>query len=152
MEQQPHPDFLEDIQTELYAEPAAKGQRLANYLIDLFIFYILIVAVIVAIMLITANKEILNTIEANSIFVNLMGTALYGLYMGFLEGITNGRSVGKFITKTKAVQETGSKLTMKEGMHRGLIRIVPFELFSGLGDLPWHDKWTTTRVIRIRQS
>jgi uncharacterized RDD family membrane protein YckC len=79
---------------------------------------------------------------------------MYGAYMAIIEGIFKGRSIGKFITGTKAVNEDGSNISFTTAIARGFSRIVPFEPFSALGSpsYPWHDKWNKTYVIDIRNS
>ncbi len=79
---------------------------------------------------------------------------LYGLFMGTIEAITKGRSLGKLITKTKAVNEDGTSISVSTAFTRGLSRAVPFNSFSALGNPPhpWHDKWTKTYVIDIKDS
>jgi uncharacterized RDD family membrane protein YckC len=44
-----------------------------------------------------------------------------------------GRTIGKLITGTKAVNEDGTEMSPKTIVIRSLIRMIPFELFSALG-------------------
>ena len=83
-----------------------------------------------------------------------MSLLLYGIIMGTTEALTGGRSLGKLITGTRAVNADGSAISMQTAFWRGLCRAVPFEAFSALGSpsYPWHDKWTNTYVIDLRQS
>ncbi len=69
--------------------------------------------------------------------------------MGIVEGFGKGKTIGKYITGTRAVNEDGSKITFSTGFVRGLTRLVPFNALSALGSptYPWHDKWTNTLVI-----
>jgi len=69
-------------------------------------------------------------------------------YYTVLEGATKGRTLGKFVTGTVAVKQDGSAITWKDAFLRSLCRLVPFEPFSALGRMPWHDKWTKTIVIK----
>jgi uncharacterized RDD family membrane protein YckC len=79
---------------------------------------------------------------------------MYSVYMALVETIFRGRSIGKFITGTKAVNEDGSSISFTTALARGFARIVPFEAFSALGNpsYPWHDKWCRTYVIDIKDS
>ena len=63
------------------------------------------------------------------------------------------RTIGKFVTGTKAVNTDGSKMEPKTILLRSLCRIVPFEPFSALGNpsRPWHDKWSKTYVIDVKK-
>jgi hypothetical protein len=47
---------------------------------------------------------------------------------------------------------SGEPLTFGKVLGRTFARIVPFEMFSALGDRPWHDGWTDTRVIKEKSS
>jgi uncharacterized RDD family membrane protein YckC len=68
----------------------------------------------------------------------------------------SGRTLGKMITGTKAVNEDGSKLTFGKVLGRTLCRFIPFEAFSFLGgqNKPkgWHDRIPKTKVISIRKT
>jgi hypothetical protein len=55
------------------------------------------------------------------------------------------------ITGTKAVNHDGSNISAKTAFLRTLCRLVPFEPFSAFG-IPWHDSWTHTHVIDVKQS
>ena len=74
--------------------------------------------------------------------------------MSAIEAITKGRSLGKIITGTKAVNDDGSNIGSGTAFKRGFSRIVPFEIFTALGSpsYPWHDKWNHTYVIDIKKS
>jgi uncharacterized RDD family membrane protein YckC len=69
--------------------------------------------------------------------------------MSIVEAIFKGRSIGKFITRTKAVNLDGSQLTTTAAFARGFSRAVPFCVFSALGNPcnPWQDRWTNTMVV-----
>ena len=75
---------------------------------------------------------------------------LYGLYMFIVEAMFKGKTLGKLITGTRAVNEDGSNLSAKTAFFTGLSRVVPFEAFSALGtpSYPSHDKWT--KYVRNR--
>ena len=67
---------------------------------------------------------------------------------------SSGKTLGKLITGTKAVNEDGSKLTFGKAVGRTLCRFIPFEVFSFLGgqDRPkgWHDRIPKTIVVSTR--
>jgi uncharacterized RDD family membrane protein YckC len=146
-------DILVDIEPRLVQ--AGSGKRLANYFIDLILFYILffITGMIIA----TVSPESLENdtlFSDNPLLDRLFSLILFGVYMSLVEGIFKGRTLGKLITGTKAVNADGSTLSFSAALGRGFSRIVPFEPFSALGNppYPWHDKWTNTYVIDVRQS
>lgn len=70
------------------------------------------------------------------------------------EAFFKGKSFGKLITRTRAVNLDGSAMTIRTAMLRALSRSVPLEAFSALGSPcnPWHDKWTKTMVMDEKTS
>jgi uncharacterized RDD family membrane protein YckC len=130
---------------------ASSGKRFGNYLIDVVFFYIvLIVLGIVWGLLSPSTIEMLDTdTEGFNPMDKLLSMLLYGIILGLVEGIGKGKTLGKLITGTRAVNDDGSKITFSTGFVRGLARAVPFNAFSALGtpSYPWHDKWTNTLVI-----
>ena len=135
---------------------ASTGKRFANYLIDLVLFYVIFFVILFGI--IVGNPEAADTLEDDSVGTDLMfrllGIVLFGLYMFLQELIFKGKSLGKLITGTRAVNEDGTPITPTTALLRGLSRMVPFEPFSALGSPshPWHDKWTKTYVIDEKAS
>ncbi len=137
-------------------ELATKNQRLANYLIDIFIFYLLINVF---------GKEIgygigyfLGSIGLAELTKHLgqysLGFILAVIY--FSQEIFGGRTIGKIITRTKAVKEDGTNLNIWNVLTRAMCRCIPFEPFSFLSgdETPrgWHDRITGTKVIRVTKS
>ncbi len=151
----PSTHLLADIETTHIVQ-AGTGKRFAKYIIDVIVFYIVVffLAIVVAII----DPELLSWMEGTDAGTNLLNSLvsllLYGIIMGTTEALTGGRSLGKLITGTRAVNADGSSISMQTAFWRGLCRAVPFEAFSALGSpsYPWHDKWTNTYVIDIRQS
>ena len=153
---------METAEQHLFADPeyhlvqASSGKRFANYIIDLVIFYILMFASGIVIALI--DPEALDSINDDDTGFNLLdrllGLVLYGLYMFAIETIFKGKSLGKLITGTRAVNEDGSNVSPKAALLRGLSRAVPFNALSALGNpaYPWHDRWTKTYVIDEKES
>lgn len=121
--------------------------RFANYIIDLFIFYL--IAVFLTILAINSGKD---DFFYEPILPRIFGIVMYLIYYSLLEGITKGRSIGKFITGTVAVDVEGNRIDGGLAIKRSLCRIIPFEPFSFLGPSSsgWHDKINDTCVIRMR--
>lgn len=156
MEQQ---DLLLDLEQSLVPEKATTGARFVNYLLD---------AIFLGIFRFVLNDFFTFTLLSRLVSFNYFGESrflysiavfLYSLlwsslfkivYYTVMEGSTQGRTLGKFITGTKAVSIDGTAITWKDAFLRSLSRIVPFEPFSGFGT-PWHDTWTNTQVIKIRK-
>lgn len=74
----------------------------------------------------------------------------YIFYYTICELAFKGRTLGKLISGSRAIRTDGGDLTVKDAVLRSLCRMVPFEVFSGLGFKPWHDKWTNTDVVKTR--
>jgi len=125
---------------------ASAGQRFANYIIDRIFFYVFLYLFGYA--LLSIDYDLSFILEKNRVFGLLMLSIFYGLYMGLIELIFKGRSFGKFITGTIAVNHDGSRISERTAVLRGLSRLVPFNAFSALGDgYPWHDEWNKTYVV-----
>jgi uncharacterized RDD family membrane protein YckC len=74
----------------------------------------------------------------NPLLDRLFSVFLFVMYMSIVEGIFKGRTLGKMITGTKAVNADGSTISFSTALGRGFSRIVPFEPFSALGNPPYH--------------
>jgi uncharacterized RDD family membrane protein YckC len=81
-----------------------------------------------------------------------LSLVVFGLYYVVLESAT-GRTVGKLVTGTRVVTRDGRKPTVGQIIKRTLVRFIPFEPFSFLGSslTGWHDRWSNTRVVRVRR-
>ena len=155
----------QDIQQDLLAdeanrnfqyEHATQGQRFLNFLIDNIVMRFTITYITAyAIGFILAylfpefmrdfidNKNTMRTL----LITYLVGIFNYLIYYALLEKLLKGKTIGKFITGTRAIRTDGEELTFKDALLRSLCRLVPFEAFSGFG-LLWHDSWTNTMVVK----
>jgi uncharacterized RDD family membrane protein YckC len=142
---------LESLESELVQ--ASSGKRLANYILDVIVFYlfVLFLGIVIGV---SSPGTLSSPLFTDAIISRIFGLALYGVFMGVYEAITKGKTVGKLITGTKAVNQDGTTISFKTGLLRGFSRAVPLEVFSGLGSpcFPWHDKWTDTYVIDLKES
>ncbi|MET7035328.1 RDD family protein [Elizabethkingia miricola] len=89
--------------------------------------------------------------NANRLVDQFITMVLYAIFMFVQEWIFKGRSIGKFITGTKAVNETNLPLSIIDLLKRNFTRAVPFEAFSFFGQNGLHDKWSNTRVVNVKQ-
>jgi uncharacterized RDD family membrane protein YckC len=126
---------------------ASKGIRLANYIIDLIIFYLFMFTIGIFLGMIGADVRL---ILDNDFPSRLLGMFFYALFMFGTEISFGGKSIGKIITGTKVVTEYGERPTVLDLLTRNFSRIVPFDQFSFLGNLGWHDKWSNTRVVKAK--
>lgn len=132
---------------------ASKGLRLGNYLIDLAIFYGCIMGVFFVMGLISQDPEALidDLDHVNPFLDRILTLILYAIYMFVIEILLKGRSIGKFLTGTKVVTTDGNQPTMGDLFTRNISRAVPFDQLSFLGNNGWHDSWSDTRVVRIKE-
>lgn len=151
MENTANQDLLQDIEHE-WQEDASTGQRFGNYIIDLISFYLLWLAVVFTIVMIDPYNGFIASLEGiNTIIDRLITLIFFGFYIMIIEGITKGRTLGKVITGTRAVRYDNEPFTWGDAIKRGFSRMVPFEQLSGFGGHPWHDQWTDTRVVKVKQ-
>jgi uncharacterized RDD family membrane protein YckC len=149
--------LLEDV---INPEPelASTGQRFVNYLIDILVFYgvIIIFGMLAGAGLAASDKfsEGATEEDVQSAFLGgvfLIYAFVFGflfLYYTLLEG-SKGKTLGKMVTKTRVIREDGEPMTYGKAFLRTLCRMVPFEPLSiFFGMQMWHDKWTGTVVVK----
>lgn len=141
-------NILDDglIEVEAQLVPASSGKRLANYIIDQFVITLFAFGFFFALELSLS----LGLAEINSIVDRILGMLFAAFAYIILEGSLKGKTIGKYITQTRAVmQDTGEVPDLNTIIKRSFCRIVPFEAFSFLGEgaSGWHDKWSDTMVI-----
>lgn len=129
---------------------ASKGIRLANYLIDLTAFYIVFFIILTIIAMISpAYRGWLA--NSSDISRRLMGVTSYVLFSCFMEAATGGRSLGKLITGTRVMMTDGQKPSVGNYFLRNIIRgIIVIDQLSFLSENGFHDSWSNTRVIKIK--
>jgi uncharacterized RDD family membrane protein YckC len=151
--EQTNPDYLQDIEKDLYLEPVSAGLRFANYLIDVVAFYIIaaIVGGIWGVSMAARGASSVEDAQGSVGMLYLVSFALFIAYYTVFEGATNGRTLGKLVTKTVVVKANGGPITFKDAFLRTLCRFIPFEPFSAFGGRPWHDTITKTMVVKKTQ-
>lgn len=130
---------------------ASQGQRFANYLIDFIcmLIFMVIFSFMLGIVLALVEPSSLVIFEQENKFLEYaIGFIAGTLYYSTLEGIS-GQSIGKALTRTKVVTETGEKPDFGTILLRTICRHIPFEAFSFLSSDPigWHDSISKTRVV-----
>ena len=123
-------------------ELATRNQRFVNYIIDLLIIIIFIKLFVGPFGLFEIAKQF------NLYFLSLLFLISY-----YSQEIFSGRTIGKFITATRAVNANGSDLDFKKVIVRSICRCIPFEQFTFLfgGNTPrgLHDEISGTQVIKV---
>ncbi len=137
-------------------ERASSGKRFVNYLIDVIVFYLLMfcLGIVIALISPTSLDDIGSDNTSFGLVDRILSLILYALYMSIVEALFKGRSLGKLITGTKAVNLDGSNISLSTAFARGFSRAVPFCALSAFGNPcnPWQDRWTNTMVITLRSS
>jgi uncharacterized RDD family membrane protein YckC len=148
MEQQTN--VLHEFHEPAY-EFASTGQRFLNYLIDVIVFYILMLIVGFIVGAAFASSISDGEVEGAigfAVLTYLFVFVIFFAYYTFLEG-SKGKTLGKMITKTKVIREDGQPMTYGKALLRTLCRLVPFEFISAfLGQKMWHDQWTGTITVK----
>ena len=142
----------EDVLTmELTLQRAGNGKRLANYIIDVVAFYLLIVLIYITLAIISPGiyEFIVNMDTGFGLIDRVITLVLYAVFMSLLEIAFKGKSFGKYLTKTRAVNMDGTRIGARTAFARGFSRAVPFCVFSAFGNPcdPWQDRWTNTMVV-----
>lgn len=135
---------------------ADTGKRLGNYIIDVIAFYIfaMLAGIVIAILSPATIDEIGSDDPGTGLISRLISLILYALFMGTQEAAFKGKTLGKLITGTRAVNLDGSPISTKTAFLRGFSRAVPFVVFSAFGTPcnPWQDRWTDTLVMDEKKS
>ena len=117
--------------------------RFINYIIDLIVWLIITYIILIIVFLIVGESNLLPIINILVIPLTYIG------YYYFMEN-KFGRTVGKFLTKTKVVNLKGEKPTKNEILMRSIYRLIPFDNISYLF-LPdgLHDRFSNTKVVSV---
>jgi uncharacterized RDD family membrane protein YckC len=139
------------FENEIVLKPASQGKRFANHLIDsifLVIFGILFGAGLGIILALVSPSSLSFFDQQNKLIDYAFGFIVGMTYYTIMEAST-GRSIAKYITKTKVVNEKGETPSLGNAFVRSLCRFIPFDAFSFLGseNSGWHDKFSNTRVV-----
>ncbi|RXM40381.1 RDD family protein [Chryseobacterium sp. CH21] len=135
---------------------APTGTRFLNYFLDRIfiqiIFYIFFFAFalfysIVFGEIISEEDIDNNTSVAVSIIISYF--FVFFAYFFFMEYYL-GKTIAKYITGTKVISIDGNQPTSLQIVGRIFSRMVPFDSLSFFGESGWHDKWSETRVINIK--
>lgn len=136
---------------------ASKGIRFANFIIDRIVVYVLFFLfgsfsyLTYELLNIEFFINITDQLAQMNRFQDIVITlSVYLIYIFSIEYFTKGRSVGKYITGTKVIGSDGANPSFQEYLIRTVSRIVPFDGLSFFGFDGWHDSWSDTRVINIK--
>jgi uncharacterized RDD family membrane protein YckC len=142
----PRSNVVEAVTPQSPTVFASKGRRFGTLVVD-YIGYFLGGFVIVGLIEILFGQRGLEVIRSVPNFV--LGLIVIVTYYVFFEGLW-ARTPGKLVFGTIVVTESGHKPSLRKIAIRTLCRFIPFEAFSFLGALGWHDSLSRTRVIRAK--
>lgn len=128
-------------------------KRLINLIIDSMVVQLIYLLIILIIGSVIIDKE--NSFEQSTIieFNNtLYFLILYVFYYFIFEGLT-GRTIGKYITRTRVVTDSGNKLPFGKVLIRSIVRLFFIEVISFFTTNPvgWHDRLSGTKVVVIKK-
>lgn len=139
--------------------PARRRFRLINMLVDNVVFSILLTFLCwLTGMQYPAPFSVKDgglTFGGQGLLNFAISTILFALYIGLQEGALKGKTLGKLVTDTRAVDEKGRPVTYQKAFIRGLIRgLGIINAFSALGhpSYPLHDRGSRTLVIDEKES
>lgn len=140
-------------ENEILNKTASQGKRFANFLLDMVFNYLfsLIFFIFLGIVLSVVSPDTLSYFKEDHFLINYLLAIISGMiYYSTLE-FTTGRTIAKFITRTKVVNENGERPDYRTILIRSLCRFIPFEPFSFLGsdNSGWHDDFSKTKVVEI---
>ena len=126
------------------------GKRFIHFVIDYLFVSFLLLPLLGALIGIVSALSGIDRSSMNEILISyrfLLGAGAMIFYYVLFEYFLN-KTIGKVLTRSIVVTETGTKPSFKNCLLRTLIRFVPFEPFSILSSdsKMWHDKWTKTVV------
>ena len=133
---------------------ATKNMRFVNYLIDLIPQYAVMFSLSYLFFYygeFTGDYALNNYwAEMSKIEDYLYSYTLMFIYYFMMEALT-GKTLGKYVTKTRVVTVNGEKPTNLSIVKRSLSRMIPFDALSFLGTNGdgWHDAIANTYVVDI---
>src|SRR6476620_11639396 len=109
MEQLPQPDLLQDFEMDTLQRSATIGQRFINCLLDLVLFYVILtfVGLFLAFGKVIRSAGVENSdfssdnYQTQFFFITLV---VFILFYTIIEGAGKGKSLGKLLTRTRAVK------------------------------------------------
>jgi uncharacterized RDD family membrane protein YckC len=129
---------------------ADRGKRFLNFIID-YIGYLIsyyALAFIAGIILGLSGLYSDELVDELGIWFTLIALIWMVLYYWLMEWLLKGRTIGKFLTQTRAVTKDDTFLTPGQALGRALGRLIPFDAFSYLfGERGFHDMVSNTRVV-----
>ncbi|MBI5474379.1 MAG: RDD family protein [Ignavibacteriae bacterium] len=127
---------------------AGRGKRIANFIVDMIAFFVVWILISLTLAVLDFDYSYVDeTGQQIPIASLILLIPTYWGYFLFTE-YKFQKTLGKIITKTILVSDTGGKPSFKQILIRTLCRSIPFEYFSYFGTVEGtHDRLSKTRVI-----
>ena len=129
--------------------PAERWRRFVNLLVDYFGFVALafVVGMVIGVV---GGMTAVNAMQHVGVQY-LFGFTIMLVYLVPLE-LYFGRTLGKLVTGTRVVNESGEAPTFSQVFWRSMCRFIPFEAFSFFTSdaRGWHDSIPKTYVVKVR--
>lgn len=140
---------VEEIEIMRPVKTVSGGKKFANFFVDYIIIIVINSVVNIPLYFIFIDDNMnFGQIAKVNLFISLFNLLCYPLYYFFTENILQ-RSLAKYLTRCRVIDVYCEKPDWKSIMLRSIVRLVPFEMFSCLGDngRGWHDRWSNTYVV-----
>lgn len=130
----------------------SRSRRFANFIFDIFFQWILAFFIIaIAAVTLGVDKATDMALQTAAGPLDAVLYSAYFLYF-FVSELVLGRTLGKYITKTRVVSSDGSSPGAKSILIRTLVRAIPIDpltvFFSNDRNIRgWHDSWSGTVVV-----
>ena len=132
---------------------AANYKRISNYFIDVLAVSIVGILIEVFVVKFYGMDSGFYTMFLKDTFGRLVFIAILNMmYYTSFESIT-GKTLGKYLTKTKVVDSEGKKPVWSTILLRSICRLIPLDQISFLFDFKsgWHDTLSKTIVIEDKR-
>ena len=129
---------------------ATQGQRFLNYIIDLIALFAVNTIISFAMKFLYDITDVYFFYfydNGGFLWEFLSGYIVSTIYFFVWEYYSEGKTLGKLATGTRAVSIDGTNMSASQLFYRSLSRLIPFDAFSFLGNNGWHDTLSETRVI-----
>ncbi len=138
----------------LHLVHATKGKRFLNYLIDYISIVIFMIVGFMVYDIFLSSSQYDQIHQESSWTETILAYLMFFLYYFFMEGFLKGKTIGKYLTRTRVVDYNGLQPPLKSIFIRTISRFVPFEGLSFFGDpgRGWHDSWSETLCIDEKES
>lgn len=141
--------YENEVKSKIHYKNASIGKRITNYCIDILsIGLIEFVIAVILLIFYSIDSELYSLVFINDIGRILFVILLNIIYYTLFESIS-GKSLGKYITRTKVINLNGEKTVWTIILLRSVCRLIPFDQLSFLvsNEKGWHDKLSKTIVI-----